>query len=242
MEISRVQTYIEGFDEALGGGIPKGHVILLTGLPGTMKTSLAYSVLFQNAAHDSLRSLYVTLEQKRSSIEMQMQSMGFAQEGPAKMIEIFDIARIQKEAGELEGERFWLDYIKNCLNLKRNISTFKLLVLDSLDALEAMSQLQDKRSHLFHLFEWLRDFNVTSFLITESPPEPGASIFLTEGTTDAASYLADGIIHLKMHQVNDIDIQRRIRCVKMRGSRHDTSFYALVFERGVFSITRPMST
>src|SRR5438093_670684 len=38
-----VKTHIRGFDEdVLRGGIPQGHVVLVRGASGTMKSSLAY--------------------------------------------------------------------------------------------------------------------------------------------------------------------------------------------------------
>ena len=42
----KIKTYIEGFDEILDGGIPEGHVVLVCGTPGTMKTSLTYSIMY----------------------------------------------------------------------------------------------------------------------------------------------------------------------------------------------------
>src|SRR2546425_52022 len=45
-----VKTHIRGFDEdVLRGGIPQGHVVLVRGASGTMKSSLAYYVLYHNA-------------------------------------------------------------------------------------------------------------------------------------------------------------------------------------------------
>src|SRR5207249_1691337 len=39
-----VKTHIRGFDEdVLRGGIPQGHVVLVRGASGTMKSSLAYA-------------------------------------------------------------------------------------------------------------------------------------------------------------------------------------------------------
>ncbi|MFQ6128085.1 MAG: RAD55 family ATPase [Thermoplasmata archaeon] len=238
----RVKTFVEGFDEALGGGVPKGHVVLISGLPGTMKSSFAYNILFQNAADRDLRGLYVTLEQKRESIQSQMYSMGFTKQNPQKNIEIFDIARIKREAGERTEAKFWIEYMKKVINLKRKVSDFDLFVLDSLDAMEFLERAEGKRSQLFHLFEWLREWNVTAFLTTEAPSEPTIQGLTSAEKRNESDYLADGIIHLKMHQVNDVDVQRRIRCIKMRGTWHETSYFALVFENGVFSITRPMST
>src|SRR2546430_1134709 len=45
-----VKTHIRGFDDdVLRGGIPQGHVVLIRGASGTMKSSLAYYVLYHNA-------------------------------------------------------------------------------------------------------------------------------------------------------------------------------------------------
>jgi KaiC/GvpD/RAD55 family RecA-like ATPase len=32
----RIKTFIEGFDRILEGGIPQGHIVLVSGTPGTM--------------------------------------------------------------------------------------------------------------------------------------------------------------------------------------------------------------
>ncbi|HYU06790.1 MAG TPA: ATPase domain-containing protein, partial [Thermoplasmata archaeon] len=32
----RVKTYVRGFDDILGSGIPEGYVVLVSGAPGTM--------------------------------------------------------------------------------------------------------------------------------------------------------------------------------------------------------------
>ena len=64
MESKKVLTYIEGLDETLGGGLPAGHVVLLSGLPGTMKSTLSYSILHWNARERGAKCLYVSLEHR----------------------------------------------------------------------------------------------------------------------------------------------------------------------------------
>src|SRR6267143_1503876 len=49
VEVPLLQTYVDGLDRSLGGGIPKGSTILVAGTPGTMKTSLILWMMHENA-------------------------------------------------------------------------------------------------------------------------------------------------------------------------------------------------
>ena len=82
------------------------------------------------------------------------------------------------------------------------------------------------------MFEWLRDLKATTLLISEMKTK--ADEFGAFGE----EFLADGIIHVKMERVDDANIQRRIRCVKMRGSAHSPNYYTLMFENGYLQATR----
>src|SRR5207249_9770910 len=71
-----VKTHIRGFDEdVLRGGIPQGHVVLVRGATGTMKSSLAYYVLYHNAL-EGAPGLYVTLEQTAAGLLEHVAALG----------------------------------------------------------------------------------------------------------------------------------------------------------------------
>src|SRR4030065_2397852 len=89
------KTYVQGFDEALGGGIPKGHVILVSGPPGTMKSTLSYNILYQNAVREDIMGAYLTLEQSKSSLEFQLSRMGMNMERVEEKVQIQDLSRIR---------------------------------------------------------------------------------------------------------------------------------------------------
>src|SRR3990170_3416516 len=157
-----------------------------------------------------------------------------------RRLHVLDGASIRK--GLLPGpSQVWMDFMYRTMNTKKDIWGIDLLVIDSLEALEVLAQMQDRRTDLFGLLEWLRDFGATSLLVTEGATDElivendGTHIRRDEG------FLADGIIELKMHPISDTDVQRRIRVIKMRGSHHKTGFYTLVFEDGRFQATRAMS-
>src|SRR5205814_8975061 len=100
METKKISTYIEGLDEVLGGGFPVGHVVLLSGLPGTMKSTLSYSILHRNAIERGARALYVSLEQTRKSLENQIPAMGLHDQAVRGDVHILDVGTIQKETGK----------------------------------------------------------------------------------------------------------------------------------------------
>ena len=231
----RLKTYIEGFDRILEGGIPSNHIVLVAGSPGTMKSSITYYTLYNNVNENHMTGVYVTLEQSRESLLRQMEKMGMNTDKVREELHVLDLSIIRKKLREVSTGGSWMQVFKSYItNLKENLQ-FDLLVIDSLDVLETMAEIHDRRTDLFYLFEWMRDLGCTVFLISEASPER-----LMDGNFDEG-YLADGIITLKMQVVRDVETQRRIRCVKMRETGHDPSYYSLLYNSGRFQVTKVIS-
>lgn len=232
-----IKTYVEGFDDVLDGGIPEGQVVLIRGEAGTMKTSLAYSIMHHSASNDGLGGLYITLEQKKSSVVRQMEAMGFATEDAVKEMTVMDVAELRKESPMFTGDT-WLDFLKRCVERRRQFGRIDIVTIDSLDALEALAGFDDRRIAMHSLFEWLRDCKFTTFLISEKGSRLVFENFDIAPQKNDEEYLADAIISLRMKPINEFDIQRRLRCVKMRGMNHDTGYFALMFEGSTFRVTK----
>ena len=111
MELTRVKSRIDGFEDVLGGGVPAGSVVLLTGLPGTMKSSLAYAMLLNNAKENSAKCLYVSLEQTKPSLENQMEAMGFDMEAGRRSVPILDVGSIHRGLGR-SATKPWMDFLR----------------------------------------------------------------------------------------------------------------------------------
>jgi len=239
--MKKVRTYIEGLDEILDGGIPEGHAVLIVGSPGTMKSSLAYTILHNNALRGE-KGLYICLEQSRASLLDHAKSLGLDIEKTEKRLSILDLGALRSKI-DSSWEDSWLDFLKMyAQSIKRGFN-YSLLALDSLDALEILAKFKNHRMELFELFKWLRGLKCTCFIIGEIPR--GKMLGAVEESYEVFSkhkedYLADGVIHLKMEKRGDFEVQRRIRCVKMRSVRHKTSHFALIFDNG-FKVTRVMS-
>ena len=167
------KTFVRGFDEEIEGGIPQGHVVLVAGPPGTMKSSLAYSILYNNALHDGISGVYVTMEQDRESLEFQITRMGMDPKKVGDKVRIQDISRIRRGVEDLREtnrvgspvEKPWLDILKGHLEDVKGTGDFHLLVLDSLPILEIISGLRERRIGLFHFFGWLKFPNSATVLV-----------------------------------------------------------------------------
>lgn len=232
-----VKTYVDGLDEILGKGIPSGSIVLVSGAPGTMKTSLCYSILHANARHGE-KGLYVSLEQSRASLLDHTEGLGFRLDDVEGNLSVLDLAALRKKfTGPVEQP--WMDLFKLYAKGLRKSFDYRLLVLDSLDALEILAKFQNVRQELFSLIRWLRGLDCTAFLLGELPSdnaEPGRQTFAKH----KEEYLADGIFHLRLARQGEFGMQRQLRVVKMRGTRHDTDYHALVFDNG-FKVTRIMA-
>ena len=108
--------------------------------------------------------------------------------------------------------------------------------LRQFERIQAMAKFPDRRSDLYFLFEWLRDLGPLTVLVSERPLDLGP----TTPAPDEA-YLADGVIHLGMHPTTDLYMQRRLRVVKLRATKHEPGYFALSFEDGSFEVARAVS-
>ena len=236
-----VRTHVRGLDTELGGGVPAGHVVLLRGASGTMKSSLAYAILYQNALK-GVKGLYVTLEQDAASLLNQMAALGFK---PASVSDSLPILDLGKGRAYLEGlaakvrdftraraERPLTAVLKAKIEQLRKEFGFDLLVIDSWSALELVLEFEDRRRESFEWFEWLRGLGTTTFLIAEAI---GADDGLEE------EFLSDAIFRLRLEPVTETAFQRRIQCSKMRSANHSTDFFTLVFDGGHFEVAKAIS-
>lgn len=228
--IERVPTFVEGFDEKLGGGIPGGNVVLVSGAPGTMKTSLVFSVLYHNVKERGKKALFVTLEQSYEDVVLAMEDLGMGGLDDMELY-VLDVSRIRLEHQEEEGHRVWLQLLQEYIDKRVRVQGFDLLAIDALTGLYALSELANPRQELFHFFAFLRGLGVTTFLVSEIPFHSDRLALFDE------DFLADGVLLLRYVEVGDSEVQLRIRCVKMRRAKHDHSYFAFLRASDRFQVT-----
>jgi len=137
----RIRTFIHGLDDKLGGGIPESHVVLLAGEPGTMKSTIAFNMMHQNALRDGRPGTYISLEQGRDNLtrhldQMSLSPAGCGDEGQHRRPRN-DPPQYRRDGG-LHVAR---DFKMYAMNLKRSLN-YDILVVDSLPVLEVMSRFE----------------------------------------------------------------------------------------------------
>jgi KaiC/GvpD/RAD55 family RecA-like ATPase len=256
----RIRTYIDAFDSELGGGIPKGHIVLIAGTTGTMKSSLTYYIMYSNA-RTGIRGSYISLEQPAISLSKQMRSLKMNCERVWAHLTILDlpmIRRVLEEAsdssmneasmgkstfGNVFGEvietviredvvgHTILNVLKEYIKAIKTKFEVELLAIDSLPVLELTAGFTEPRRELFCFFEWLRNLELTTFMISEMPNDSARY------ASHDIDFVADGIIHLMLHELREGEVQRRLRCVKMRGTDHNMSYFTLLYNHGRFEVS-----
>src|SRR2546422_7645397 len=175
-----------------------------------MKSSLTFSILYQNALQENRKSAYFTLEQGKDLVLEQMASMGMADARAAEQIVTLDMGNIRKNLNFLQGRGSWLELFKMyCKNVMK-ADPVSVLVVDSLDVLETMAKMQDRRSDLYFLFEWLRDLGPLTYLISERPLELGAG-----GASPQGGDPPGGIPGLGKHSNPGPFVENRLRVGEM---------------------------
>ncbi|MBU0666660.1 MAG: ATPase domain-containing protein [Nanoarchaeota archaeon] len=248
--IRRIRTYINGLDEHMEGGIPEGHATLISGTAGTMKSSVCFNILY-NEALKGKKSLYVSLEQSYESLVQHMSNMRLnihrikllpikdltkinevvnkAKAGDTGSIIIADVGCIRNEIKDIKlgDNRSWLNVIKNIIKKMKADLNCDLVVLDSMSALYVLSRFENPRIELFYLFEFLKSMEITSYLISETTDNGAYSELGME------DFLADGIINLRLTPFRR-NIVREIAIVKMRATDCNNDIFSLEFKNGQF--------
>jgi KaiC/GvpD/RAD55 family RecA-like ATPase len=228
--MDKVKTYIEGFDELLDGGIPKGSLVLICGTPGTMKTTLAYSILHSNASNGS-KALFITLEENQDRIRSAMEALGMENLDDSTMY-ILDVGQLRRDHRSEEVAKDWFDILSKYIEQRVEEDKFDLVAIDSLPALYSLFNMDNPRRDLYHFFGFLKELGTTTLMVSEIPYGKDQLVSFEE------DFLADGIFLLKQYEVGETDVQLRIRVIKMRKANHFQGYLTLMRANDKFMVTR----
>ncbi len=202
----RLSTGIERLDRLLDGGIYRGSSLLISGRPGTAKSTLAGSFA-QAAAERGERTLYVSFDELEGPYVRNLAAVGVDLRGPIDA----GLVRFQDRSA------YAARVTEHFLNIRRLLDAFSphCLVIDPISALLKASATEGAHMATEHLIDLVRRRGITTVLTSlsgEQDPEG-------EATQGQVSTLADSWIVLD-YNVRAGERNRSLSIVKSRGSAH----------------------
>ncbi|MCK5023813.1 MAG: AAA family ATPase, partial [Candidatus Aenigmarchaeota archaeon] len=157
----RIKSGVPGLDEIIDGGIPKGQLVLLSGMCGTGKTTLCSQYLYSGLKNFNENGIYLSFEELPQNIKNNVGQFGinfapyekagkfsFIKYDPYHVEEVFDI--LENSVRDMNAQR---------------------VVIDSVSALGIhVREKSELRRMIFNLSSILRKLDCTALLVSEIVP------------------------------------------------------------------------
>jgi len=222
-----VKTGIPGFDSTLSVGLKKNSSVVVSGPPGSGKTTFGLQFIYSGAKEFDEPGVYISLSQSIDEIKNDCRTFGWdiddlVAKEKILMIDLrpFKIKDevIGRDDSLYRGEEMPFKHMtKFILNSIKKIKA-KRIVIDSISILGM--QYLDKfymRQGLQGMIQSLENFDVTSLLISE---------FSENRQVPLEWFVTSGIIQLD-NQIIDKKMRRTIKITKLRGMEHSEQVHSL---------------
>jgi len=213
LPLSKVRTGIEGFDELVLGGLPRGQSILVSGGTGTGKSTFGLQFVYKGAKVYDEPGVYLTLEESVPSILKNALSYGWDLETLQKQgkLALLDFSpAISGQIRKLEPT----DIFTSISTAWKKIGA-KRIVIDPITVFGMQTESAlELRHDLLRFSSLLKQLDSTILFVTEIPEESQSlSRFGVE------EFIADGVVVLYYSRVGGLRV-RGIEVRKMRGTSH----------------------
>ncbi|MFB6082132.1 MAG: RAD55 family ATPase [Halanaeroarchaeum sp.] len=219
----RIPTGTSGMDRLLDGGLPESRVYVVSGPPGSGKTTFGAQFVREGVSRKE-RSLFITMHETKAELIEDMSSFNFGFEAVAtskwmRFLHLLDSRgreTLSKFGNSETGSNAIAAMIRD-LDIQR-------VVIDSTMLLDYF--LEDHDEAIVDFVTTLKKTDATVLLISEMT-DPSA--YANE------HYLAHGVIFF--HNFRDADgMTRAVQVIKMRGTDIDTDMRGLEFSRAGLAI------
>jgi KaiC/GvpD/RAD55 family RecA-like ATPase len=243
-----VSTGVEGLDELVGGGFPRGRVILVLGGPGTGKTILAAQFLYKGISQYGENGIFVSLDENQDHFYSEMLKFGWdfkkaEEEGKFLFIDATRLSRVailkekmmKEETSSLRGKQLQIDKLIEELQAQIQQIGAKRVALDTLASLfYRFLDPIERRTAGVDLIEALSDLGTTTVVTTE------LSYLGLERNLMDEEFLVHGVIMMQT-LFSGGTTTRALQVEKMRGANVNPNLVPYTIDKNGIEIFPAMS-
>jgi len=226
VHIERLSTGVEGFDELIAGGIPRGFFVAVVGEPGTGKTVFCIHFVAEGIRVGD-KNIYVTTEESRESIIRQAAMFGFDFEkaiDEERLIIIDALMGGRDDPWSLQS----LDVetlVNKIIEAKKYLGYGRArLVVDSMSAFW-LDKPAMARKYSYYVKRVLYRWDFTALLVSQY------AVTTSLGFGFGIEHVADGIIRFRKVVVGG-KLKRYVIVEKMRQTPHSLQVHEITIEDG----------
>jgi len=224
-EIRQISTGCAGLDHVLAGGLPRGHLYLLEGDPGSGKTTLALQFLLEGQRRGE-EALLVTLSESQADLEIAAKSHGFSLKGLV-------ISELLPSEEELRPEGQYTvfhpaevelnDRLQRILAEIRRVKP-KRLVIDALSELRMLAKDPLRyRRQILALKDFMKDKDCTVLLLDDR----------TSRDLDLQLHsIVQGVISMEKTRRDYGNFRRQVQVLKLRAISFCEGFHDYLITTG----------
>ena len=244
----RLSTGVEGLDELISGGFPRGRVVLVLGGPGTGKTILASEFLYKGISQYGENGIFVSLDESKNHFYSEMMKFGWdfkkaEEEGKFLFIDATRLSRVamlkekmlKEETSSLRGKQLQIDRLVEEIQEKIQQIGAKRVALDTLASLfYRFLDPIERRTASVELIESLSDIKVTTIVTTE------LSYLGLERNLMDEEFLVHGVIMMQT-LFSGGTTTRALQIEKMRGANINPNLVPYTIDKNGIEIFPAMS-
>lgn len=223
--IEKANLGVAGLDDITKGGLARGRLYLLEGMPGTGKTTIGTQYLMAGAAAGE-RSLYITLSETEDELRAGATSHGWSLDG----IDIFELVPPESLLDEEQQQSLlYSSDLELGETTRRIFESFEKVkpqrvVLDSLSEIRLLAQSSLRyRRQILALKHYFARSNATVLMLDD---------LTTESNDSTMHSVAHGVIRLEELSPEYGPERRRLRVVKYRGQRYRGGYHDFIIDTG----------
>ncbi|MGI8654099.1 MAG: ATPase domain-containing protein [Pyrinomonadaceae bacterium] len=222
---SRLATGIEGLDDILQGGFPANRVYLVEGEPGAGKTTLALQFLMEGVRLGEA-GLYVSLSETKEELEASARSHGWSLDG-------IDIHELVPAEETLKPEAQYTIFHPSEIELSETTSA----VLEEVERINPKRVVFDSLSEIRLLAHDALRYRRQVLALKQYFIGRQCTVLLLDDKTSNANDLqlqsiVHGVLSLEHLALEYGAERRRLRVIKLRGSRYRGGYHDFNIETG----------